>query len=71
MSDTEQSERIYEVRGMTCDHCVAAVKQEVSTIDGAEEVTVELDSGHLSVRGRDVQEAAVRAAVEEAGYTLA
>ena len=68
MSDTE---RIYQVRGMTCDHCVAAVKEEVSAVDGAEEVTVDLDSGRLSVRGADVQETAVRAAVEEAGYTLA
>ena len=70
MVDGELDERVYEVRGMTCEHCVAAVKQEVGAIAGAEEVTVDLDTGRLSVRGRDVGDAAVREAVEEAGYTL-
>jgi copper chaperone len=71
MSDGELNEQIYQVDGMTCEHCVAAVEQEVRAIDGAEEVTVDLDTGRLSVRGRDVGAADVRAAVEEAGYTLA
>lgn len=71
MSETEQSERIYQVTGMTCEHCVAAVKEEVSAVDGAEEVAVDLESGRLTIRGRDVRDADVRAAVEEAGYSLA
>lgn len=71
MSDGELDERIYRVDGMTCEHCVAAVEQEVGAIEGAEEVTVDLDTGRLSVRGHDVGAAEVRAAVEEAGYTLA
>lgn len=71
MSETEQSERIYQVTGMTCSHCVAAVKEEVSALDGAEEVAVDLESGRLTIRGRDVRDADVRAAVEEAGYSLA
>jgi len=71
MSNTEQNQWIYSVSGMTCGHCVAAVTEEVSAVQGAEEVSVDLDSGRLSVVGRDVQDAAVRAAVEQAGYTLA
>lgn len=63
-------ERTYQVRGMTCQHCVAAVKSEVGAIAGVEDVAVELDSGRLAVRG-SVEDDAVRAAVEEAGYTLA
>ena len=63
-------ERTYEVRGMTCQHCVDAVESEVAAIEGAEQVTVELDGGLLAVRG-DVDEGDVRAAVEEAGYSLA
>jgi copper chaperone len=64
---TEQS---YKVEGMTCAHCVAAVTEEVSRIPGAERVDVDLASGTLSIRGDDVDAAAVRAAVEEAGYSL-
>ena len=65
---TEQS---YKVEGMTCSHCVAAVKQEVGHVEGAQEVIVELDSGALTVRGDAVDPDAVRAAVEAAGYALA
>ena len=71
MNDSQLSERVYEVHGMTCDHCVAAVRDEVSAIDGAEDVSVDLQSGRLSVSGRDVAESSVRAAVEAAGYSLA
>ena len=71
MTPSEGHDQIYEVRGMTCGHCTAAVKDEVGAIEGAEQVTVDLETGRLTVRGRDVPEAAVRRAVEEAGYTLA
>jgi copper chaperone len=60
----------YEVTGMTCEHCVAAVESEVGALEGAESVTVELQTGRLSVRG-PVSREAVREAVEEAGYSLA
>jgi copper chaperone len=70
MSESHQIERTYQVRGMTCDHCVAAVKEEVSAVKGAEDVAVDLESGRLVVRGRGVEDAPVRAAVEEAGYSL-
>ena len=70
MSEDTREARVYRVRGMTCQHCVAAVKDEVGAIDGAEEVAVELESGRLCVRG-SVEEAAVRAAVTEAGYSMA
>lgn len=71
MNGMQRSERVFEVRGMTCDHCVAAVKEEVSAAKGVEQVSVDLESGRLSVSGRDIDDAAVRTAVEEAGYTLA
>jgi copper chaperone CopZ len=68
---SETAERTYTVNGMTCSHCVAAVSEKVGAIAGAEGVAVDLDSGRLDVRGHDVDDAAVRAAVEEAGYSLA
>jgi len=65
------TEHIYRVEGMTCAHCVAAVTEEVSRIPGAEHVEVDLDTGRLAVSGEAVETDEVRAAVEEAGYSLA
>jgi copper chaperone CopZ len=64
------TEHTYTVEGMTCAHCVAAVTEEVSRIPGAEHVDVDLESGTLAISGEDVDTEDVRAAVEEAGYTL-
>ena len=60
----------YTVTGMTCGHCVSSVTEEVSEVAGVTDVAVDLESGRLTVTG-DADEAAVRAAVEEAGYQLA
>ncbi len=68
---SHSSEHVYTVQGMTCDHCVAAVKSEVGAVAGAELVTVELDGGRLTVLAAEIDDEAVREAVEEAGYTLA
>ena len=61
----------YSVHGMTCDHCAASVNEEVGELAGVEEVEVDLSSGRLEVRGTDVTDDEVAAAVEEAGYELA
>jgi copper ion binding protein len=62
----------YTVVGMTCGHCVSSVSEEVGAIRGVEQVAVDLEKGSLTVTATaPVDEAAVRAAVEEAGYTLA
>jgi copper chaperone len=66
------SESTYTVTGMTCDHCVASVTEEVSEIDGVTAVAVDLPTGAVTVTSDGpLDEARVRAAVEEAGYTLA
>ena len=62
----------YTVVGMTCGHCVNAVTEEVSQVPGVTAVDVDLASGGLSVTSHaTVDETAVRAAVEEAGYQVA
>ena len=62
----------FTVVGMTCGHCVSAVTEEVSALPGVTAVDVDLASGGLTVTGEaPVDESAVRAAVEEAGYTVA
>jgi copper chaperone CopZ len=64
----------YYVSSMTCAHCVAAVTQELSTLDGVEGVTVELVPGgdsRVTVRSATpISEEAVREAVDEAGYQV-
>ncbi len=62
----------YTVAGMTCGHCVNAVTEEVSAVPGVTAVDVDLASGGLTVTSTEtVDDGAVRAAVEEAGYEVA
>jgi len=62
----------YTVVGMTCSHCVGAVTEEVTAVPGVQDVDVDLDTGGLTVTSdTDVDDSAVRAAVEEAGYQVA
>lgn len=59
----------YQVTGMTCGHCEAAVREEVGQVAGVEAVEVSADSGRLVVTSaQPVDDAAVLAAVDEAGY---
>ena len=59
------------VTGMTCGHCVAAVREEVSSIQGVRDVDVELETGRVTVTSdAPLDRTAVAAAVEEAGYEL-
>jgi copper chaperone len=62
----------YLVSGMTCQHCVHAVTQEVSAVTGVSDVSVDLDSGRLTVvSSAEVPFAAIATAVDEAGYAVA
>jgi len=58
----------YRVPGMTCEHCARAVTQELRALAGVESVAVELDTKLVRVRGHSLQDAALRAAIDEAGY---
>lgn len=59
----------YTVSGMTCEHCVRSVTEEVGEVAGVTAVQVELDSGRLTVEG-DADDVAVEQAVHEAGYQV-
>ena len=62
----------YTVIGMTCGHCVSAVTEEVSGLPGVTDVAVDLPTGAVTVSSdTPLDDAAVAAAVEEAGYELA
>jgi copper chaperone CopZ len=61
----------YVVAGMTCEHCVRSVTEEVSEVTGVTQVDVDLASGALVVTSAAaVDDARIRAAVAEAGYQI-
>jgi copper chaperone len=58
----------YRVAGMTCGHCTVAVTDEVSQVAGVHSVNVDLDTKLVRVQGHGLDDAAIRAAIDEAGY---
>ncbi len=61
----------FTVSGMTCEHCVASVSDEVLEIAGVTGVDVDLPTGRLTITSdRPVSEGEVASAVDEAGYRL-
>jgi len=71
-SQGEATTQVYAVSGMTCQHCVNAVTEQVSALEGVTGVQVALDTGVLTISVNEpVEDAAVAAAVDEAGYTVA
>jgi copper ion binding protein len=61
----------YIVTGMVCQHCVSAVTEEIGAINGVTDVQVDLDTGRVYVTSNGpVDAAAVRAAINEAGYEI-
>ena len=63
--------RVYVVSGMTCDHCVRSVVEEVSDVPGVSAVEVDLSTGRTEVVGDNIDDDAIRVAVAEAGYEMA
>lgn len=57
----------FQVTGMSCGHCEAAIASELSDVAGVESVDVSAQTGRLVVTG-DADPSAVIAAVDEAGY---
>ena len=63
--------RVYQVKGMSCDHCRAAVKKAIAGIAGVKDVEVDLATGRVTVTYEgDLDDARVREAVEDAGYEV-
>jgi copper chaperone len=62
------SECTYTVPEMRCSHCTQAVCRELMAVAGVESVEVDLDSKFVTVHGAALDDRALRAAIEEAGY---
>ena len=60
----------YTVVGMTCNGCVNKVTNAVEEVAGVDDIDVDVATGTLEVTG-NVDDAAIRSAVAEAGYQIA
>jgi copper chaperone len=67
MSDTVT----YSVPAVHCDHCALSIREEVSGVEGVEAIDVDLESKIVTIRGRELSDEHLRAAIEEAGYEAA
>jgi copper chaperone len=61
----------FRVPGMHCAHCERAVRDEVGAVSGVESVQVDLETKLVIVKGESLDDAVLRAAIEEAGYEAA
>jgi copper chaperone len=64
-------ERTFSVPGMHCSHCEAAVAAEVGAVPGVRSVEVDLDAKLVRVTGEGLDDGAIVAAIDEAGYDVA
>lgn len=61
----------YSVPAIHCAHCALSIREEVSEVEGVEDVAVDLDTKVVRVSGHELDDAALRAAIVEAGYEAA
>ena len=71
MSTTNASEMTFSVPGVSCEHCRVAIRSEVQGLDGVAAVAVDLDAKTVTVSGTELDDAAIRAAIDDAGYDVA
>jgi copper chaperone len=65
------SEINFSVPDMSCDHCKRAVSSGLLGVAGVESVDVDLETKRVTVRGTELDDAALRAAIDDAGYETA
>jgi len=61
----------FTVPGMHCGHCERAVSSQLQQVHGVESVEVDLETKLATVRGASLDDSALRAAIDEAGYEAA
>ncbi|MCH5671463.1 heavy-metal-associated domain-containing protein [Streptomyces gilvus] len=64
------AQKQYNVTGMSCEHCAASIREEVSEISGVSEVVVDVAAKSVTVHGADLDDSRLRAAIVEAGYGI-
>ena len=71
MTQPPVTELTYSVPGVSCGHCRAAIVGEVEQVQGVRAVDVDLEAKLVRVSGEALDDVAVRAAIDEAGYDIA
>ena len=66
--DNQMAEKTVKVSGMTCNHCKTNVQNNLSSIEGIENIDIDLDSGKVKMTGDDIDLSAVKSKVESIGY---
>jgi copper chaperone CopZ len=61
----------YTVPAIHCAHCVTSIREEVCEVEGVDDVVVDLDSKGVTITGLELDDAALRAAIVDAGYEVA
>ena len=61
----------YSVPGIHCTHCGMSIREEVSEVEGVDAVDVDANARVVTIRGRELSDERLRAAIEEAGYEAA
>jgi copper chaperone len=61
----------YSVPAIHCAHCAMSIREEVEEVTGVDEVDVDLESKAVTIRGHELDDGALRAAIVEAGYEAA
>ena len=61
----------YRIDGMTCDGCARAVTRALQSVAQGRDVVVDRARGHVEIAGAALDDAVVRAAIEDAGFVFA
>jgi copper chaperone CopZ len=61
----------YSVPAIHCAHCAMSIREEVSEVEGVDVIHVDLDAKVVTIKGLALDDAALRAAIQEAGYEAA
>lgn len=61
----------YSVPAIHCAHCGMSIQEEVSDVEGVENVNVDIDSKIVTISGRELSDDRLRAAIQDAGYEAA
>jgi copper chaperone len=61
----------FSVPEIHCEHCVMSIREEIEEVSGVDEVAVDLETKRVTVSGHALDDASLRAAIEEAGYRAA
>jgi copper chaperone CopZ len=61
----------YTVPGIHCAHCGMSIREEVSDVEGVDDVDGDVDAKVVTIRGSELSDEKLRAAIEEAGYQAA